>query len=248
VVQYFDVYTGGAHGNSTQYAGTYDLKTGKKLTLADQFEAGSNYKARLMTLIGFQSKGIARIQSNITGKKVAPIAPKTITGNEKYFIDGKDASIVVFYNPGEIAPISEGVTGILLWRRHYRRHHETVKLAASFDRPAQIWRGSLTSRYKFLIALLFLGQRYFCACIRTGVCFCFHRRMLSQWLTTGSRYRMAVAASSTRNTPECCFSGWRSCSAQVLWVLRDGDGGLLKLYSDQTGRSDGGNKNIPVWA
>jgi hypothetical protein len=109
VVQYFDVYTGGAHGNSTQYAGTYDLKTGKKLTLADQFEAGSNYKARLMTLIGFQSKGIARIQSNITGKKVAPIAPKTITGNEKYFIDGKDAAIVVFYNPGEIAPISEGV-------------------------------------------------------------------------------------------------------------------------------------------
>jgi hypothetical protein len=85
VVQYFDVYTGGAHGNSTQYAGTYDLKTGKKLTLADQFEAGSNYKERLMTLIGFQSKGIARIQSNITGKKVAPIAPKTITGNEKYY-------------------------------------------------------------------------------------------------------------------------------------------------------------------
>jgi hypothetical protein len=69
VVQYFDTYTGGAHSNTAQYAGTYDLKTGKKLTLADQFEAGSNYKSRLMTLIGFQSKGIARIQSNITGKK-----------------------------------------------------------------------------------------------------------------------------------------------------------------------------------
>lgn len=108
VVQYFSTYTGGAHSNTTEYAGNYDLKTGKKLTLADQFEAGANYKSRLMTLIGIQSRGIARIQSNITGKKVAPIAPKSITGNEKYYIDGKDASIVVFYNPGEIAPISEG--------------------------------------------------------------------------------------------------------------------------------------------
>ena len=108
VVQYFNTYTGGAHSNTQEYAGTYDLKTGKKLTLADQFEAGANYKERLMTLIGIQSRAIARIQTNITGKKVAPVAPKSITGNEKYYIDGKDASIVVFYNPGEIAPIAAG--------------------------------------------------------------------------------------------------------------------------------------------
>jgi hypothetical protein len=109
IVQTFTSYTGGAHSNTQAIAGTYDLKTGKKETLADQFATGANYKARLMTLIGIQSKAKARILSNVTGKKVPVYAPKSITGNENFYIDGKNAAVVVFYNPGEIAPISEGV-------------------------------------------------------------------------------------------------------------------------------------------
>lgn len=109
VVQDFKTYTGGAHANRTMFAGTYDLKTGRKETLANQFEDGTDYKGRLMTLIGIQSRAVARIHGNIIGKKAPVYAPKAITGTEKFYIDGKDAELVVFYNPGEIAPISEGV-------------------------------------------------------------------------------------------------------------------------------------------
>jgi hypothetical protein len=109
IVQTFTSYTGGAHSNTNAVAGTYDLKTGKKETLADQFAAGTNYKARLMTLIGIQSRAQARILSNVTGKKVAAYGPKSITGNEKFYIDGKNAAVVVFYNPGEVASMSEGI-------------------------------------------------------------------------------------------------------------------------------------------
>ena len=43
-----------------------------------------------------------------------------------------------------------------------------------------------------------------------------NRVYTSAAILSGNSYRMAVAASSTRNTPECCFSGRLSCSAQGL--------------------------------
>ena len=114
VVQKVLSYTGGAHANETSLPVNIDLRTGKAVTLAEMFTPGSDYKGRLMSLMKIQAKGEQRLVNAV--EKAAKLKtqpegyyiPKTITGNEKFYTNSKIGSITVFYDPGEIAPISEG--------------------------------------------------------------------------------------------------------------------------------------------
>lgn len=113
VVQEVTTYTGGAHSNTTYIPNNYDLSTGKEIKLADIFAEGADYKTRLLNLMKIQAKGKQRIVNKIEEgmKNVQPegyYCPKEITGNEKFYINAKVGELNVFYNPGEIAPISEG--------------------------------------------------------------------------------------------------------------------------------------------
>lgn len=100
-------YTGGAHDVSDIKTVNYDLKTGKELSLEDLFMPGSDYKSRLNMLIDIQEKGDKRIYEKVSGKTLAEKKPANITGKEKFYLT-KDASLVIVYNKGEIAPVTEG--------------------------------------------------------------------------------------------------------------------------------------------
>ena len=114
VVQKVTSYTGGAHSNETSLPVNINLLTGKTATLADMFTKGSDYKGRLLGIMKIQAKGEQRLVNAV--EKAAKLntqpegyyVPKTITGNEKFYTNSKVGSITVFYDPGEIAPISAG--------------------------------------------------------------------------------------------------------------------------------------------
>ncbi len=111
VLQEVKAYTGGAHANKSYLTSNYNLYTGKKIALSEVFMPGSDYKARLLGLMKIYAKSVQRItneSAKAAGLKVEEgyYVPKAITGNEKYYMDGSRLTII--YNPGEIAPITEG--------------------------------------------------------------------------------------------------------------------------------------------
>ena len=113
LVEKVTTYTGGAHNNTEYLAVNYDLRSGKEIQLADIFAEGVNYQDRLLTLMQIQAKGDQRIYNKLTenvknAKPEGYYCPKKITGKEKFYLDAKVGDLTVFYNPGEIAPISEG--------------------------------------------------------------------------------------------------------------------------------------------
>ena len=114
LLQKVESYTGGAHANTSYVPVNYDLRTGKAIKLADIFADGADYKSRLMTLMQIQAKGSQRIitavekAAELNKEPAGLYMPKEITGNEKFYVNARVGELNVFYNPGEIAPISEG--------------------------------------------------------------------------------------------------------------------------------------------
>lgn len=109
--QSVESYTGGEYDNEAVIMTTVNLKNGKTLTLADMFLPGSDYKERLAWVIDKQQKGDARLKVNM-GKPAVVYNKLAITGNEKFCLDSREIhglGLIIFYNPGEIAPVSEGV-------------------------------------------------------------------------------------------------------------------------------------------
>ena len=107
-IQKTTTYLGGAHDNVVWTAGNYDLATGKAVTLAELFVPDGNYQNRLSTLISWQQAGLTRLKAYRTGRTPAPVRAVSVTGTEQFFVD-KERNLGIFYNPGEIAPMSEGV-------------------------------------------------------------------------------------------------------------------------------------------
>ena len=109
--QSVESYTGGEYDNEAVITTTVNLKNGKTLTLADMFLPGSDYKERLAWVIDKQQKGDARLKVNM-GKPAVVYNKLAITGNEKFCLDSREIhglGLIIFYNPVEIAPVSEGV-------------------------------------------------------------------------------------------------------------------------------------------
>ena len=72
------------------------------------FVPDGNYQNRLSTLISWQQAGLTRLKAYRTGRTPAPVRAVSVTGTEQFFVD-KERNLGIFYNPGEIAPMSEGV-------------------------------------------------------------------------------------------------------------------------------------------
>lgn len=104
-------YTGGAHDNSLMLTTTVNTKTGKYLSLSDMFDAKSEYKERLEWIIDSHQKSMNRFKKEMG---MAPIDFKKvkITGDEMFCYNTEDLAgwgLVIFFNPGEVAPLSEGI-------------------------------------------------------------------------------------------------------------------------------------------
>ncbi len=96
-VDYY-IYTGGAHGTTARVAYTFDLKTGKPLTLADV--AGGNDK--YVSIIN------DHIQSQIKARGIALLNPfKTIEPDRDFFL--KHNGVVVYFTQYEYTPYAAGM-------------------------------------------------------------------------------------------------------------------------------------------
>lgn len=91
------VFTGGAHGNTLQKSLTFDAGTGRSYTLGQLFKPGSNYEARLNTIIQAQ---IASRQLPLLGDYPG------ITPDQDFYI--ADKALVIYFPLYAIVPYAWG--------------------------------------------------------------------------------------------------------------------------------------------
>ncbi len=95
-------YTGGAHGNSWLTASTVHLQSGKSLQLTDLFVDGADFAPRLSETV--RRAGAARKLPLWGFKGIGPDSPFYLS----------DEGVVLFFQPYEVAPYSEGIVRILV--------------------------------------------------------------------------------------------------------------------------------------
>ena len=95
-------YTGGAHGNSRLTASTVHLQTGRAYKLMDLFADGVDFTGRLSEVV--RQEGLARRLPLWGFKGVRPDSAFYLT----------EEGVVLFFQPYEIAPYSEGIIRILV--------------------------------------------------------------------------------------------------------------------------------------
>lgn len=106
-----NLYTGGAHDNISILTSNVNMETGKYLSLSEFFVPGSDYKERLEWVIDKAQKSANRLKVDM-GMSAVDFKKIKITGEEKFCYDTRDIrgwSLIIFYNPGEVAPVSEGI-------------------------------------------------------------------------------------------------------------------------------------------
>lgn len=91
------VFTGGAHGNTLQKSLTFDANTGRRYSIGELFKPGSNYAARLNTLIEAQIK-----------ERDLPLLVDYpgITPDQDFYI--ADKSLVIYFQLYELVPYAWG--------------------------------------------------------------------------------------------------------------------------------------------
>ena len=94
-------FTGGAHGMSFLTASTVSVSSGRTISLADLFLPGSNYRERL--------DGTVRRVGAARGLPLWGYNGVKETAN--YYLT--DKGLVLFFQPYEIAPYSEGIVRIM---------------------------------------------------------------------------------------------------------------------------------------
>jgi len=102
LVQRIYQYTGGAHGMTTQTGSTVDRLTGKSWSLADLFVPGADYGGRLTAIV--RKVGADR--------KLPMWDFRGIGVHSAFFLS--DEGLVLFFQPYEIAPYSEGIVKIVI--------------------------------------------------------------------------------------------------------------------------------------
>lgn len=100
-VRYYQ-YTGGANGLEVQRGYTFDLNTGKLLSLSDLFDKGFDFRQVLSDEILKQIKAHPDQYFPDAAAKF-----KKIPYNQSFYID--NGNIVIFYGPFEIAPHAAGI-------------------------------------------------------------------------------------------------------------------------------------------
>lgn len=98
----FYEYTGGAHGLGYNESLNIDLNTGEKIYLKDLFDSKEDYKNIINDfIIDEMSKNPDKYYENAVADFYG------IIQDQPYYIE--DNNIVVYFNPYEIAPYSEGI-------------------------------------------------------------------------------------------------------------------------------------------
>lgn len=103
-------YTGGAHGMYTSNFINFDLKTGKRLTLADLFK--TDYKKELTRILIAQLLKNNKVVTESELEDLGYFITEPLTPTENFYISKEGLNF--FYNVYEIAPYAMGTTIIKL--------------------------------------------------------------------------------------------------------------------------------------
>ncbi len=92
------IYTGGAHGMTLFNVTTFDLTTGKQLTLADLFKNSSSYLERINKVVAEQ----------VAAQQRMFYAPVTVKDGDLFYFN-ENGELVIAYAPYEVAPYAAGI-------------------------------------------------------------------------------------------------------------------------------------------
>ncbi len=99
LAMYVYSYTGGAHGMTTIRTLTFNITSGKLITLNQLFKPNSNYQNVLLNIIKLQVKA----------REIPVISePIVFPGNNNFYI--ADKSLILFYQLYDLAPYYYGIT------------------------------------------------------------------------------------------------------------------------------------------
>lgn len=96
------LYLGGAHGSTTRFAETWDLKTGEIVLLTDYFP---DLKAIEMNIIG-QIEEQIRNGNNIYFENYKDLVHQTLSAEQFYLVPG---NIIIYFQQYDIGPYVSGI-------------------------------------------------------------------------------------------------------------------------------------------
>lgn len=106
---FFDAYqfTGGAHGSTARTSDTWDLGSGRRVSMARFFAPGALYKAAVIGAVGAQ----IRVQPGLYFDDYETNAARYFNANNFYITED---GLVVYYQPYQLAPHAAGIPEFLL--------------------------------------------------------------------------------------------------------------------------------------
>ena len=110
---FFDAYqfTGGAHGNTTRTADTWDLGSARRVSMARFFAPGAAYKAHVIGAVGAQIALQMNADTGMYFDDYETNAARYFNTNNFYLVpDG----LIVYYQQYQIAPYVSGIPEFLL--------------------------------------------------------------------------------------------------------------------------------------
>jgi len=110
---YFDQYefTGGAHGSTIRTSQTWDLETGRQLTLGDFYPDDPDYIKEIQEWIEYEIAGRLKAGPSTYFDDYPELLRSTFQAGNFYLTP---EGIVIYYQQYDIAPYSSGITEFLL--------------------------------------------------------------------------------------------------------------------------------------
>ncbi|MEM1483905.1 DUF3298 and DUF4163 domain-containing protein [Oscillospiraceae bacterium PP1C4] len=110
---YFDryEYTGGAHGNTVRNSDTWNLQSGRRITLSQMFPPSVNYKTYLIQTITKQIEEQIKNGNDIYFENYEENVANSFNENSFYLTR---EGVVIYFQQYEIAPYASGIPQFLI--------------------------------------------------------------------------------------------------------------------------------------
>lgn len=105
------VFTGGAHGNTIRTSETWNLKTGKIITLEELYPNNPNFKTDIIREINLQIANEISLGNNIYFDDYAELVVKNFNPKSFYLTP---LGVSIYYQQYDIAPYSSGILNFVI--------------------------------------------------------------------------------------------------------------------------------------
>ncbi len=105
------IFTGGAHGNTIRTSETWNLKTGKIITLEELYPNNPNFKTDIIREINLQIANEISLGNNIYFDDYAELVVKSFNPKSFYLTP---LGVSIYYQQYDIAPYSSGILNFVI--------------------------------------------------------------------------------------------------------------------------------------